>query len=63
VIISRKPGKPDYTKPKAFRPISLLLTISKGLEVIIAIRLSYIAKEYNLLIKNHFRVRLKRSAK
>jgi hypothetical protein len=62
VIILRKPGKPDYTKPKAFRPISLLLTISKGLEAIIAIRLSYITKEYSLLPKNHFGVRPKRSA-
>jgi hypothetical protein len=33
VIILRKPGKPDYTKLKVFRPISLLLTISKGLDV------------------------------
>jgi hypothetical protein len=62
VIILRKPGKPDYTKLKASRPISLLLTISKGLEAIIAIRLSYITKEYSLLPKNHFGVRPKRSA-
>jgi hypothetical protein len=62
VIILRKPGKLDYTKPKAFRLISLLPTISKGLEAIIAVRLSYIAKEYSLLPKNHFGVRPKRSA-
>jgi hypothetical protein len=62
VITLRKPDKPNYTKPKAFRPISLLPTISKGLEAIIATRLSYIAKEYGLLPKNHFGVRLKRSA-
>jgi hypothetical protein len=58
----QKPDKLDYTKPKAFRPISLLLTISKGLEVVIAVRLSYIAKEYSLLPKNHFGVRPKRLA-
>jgi hypothetical protein len=62
VITLRKPGKPDYTKPKAFRPISLLPTISKGLEAIIAARLSYIAEEHSLLPKNHFGVRPKRSA-
>jgi hypothetical protein len=62
VITLQKPGKPDYTKPKAFRPISLLLTISKGLEAVIAIRLSYLAEEYSLLLKNHFRARLKRLA-
>jgi hypothetical protein len=62
VITLRKPGKPDYTKPKAFRPISLLPTISKGLEAIIAARLSYIAKEHSLLPKNHFGVRPKRLA-
>jgi hypothetical protein len=61
VITLQKPGKPDYTKPKAFRPISLLLTISKGLEAVIAVRLSYLTEEYGLLLKNHFRVRLKRS--
>jgi hypothetical protein len=63
VITLQKLGKPDYTKLKAFRLISLLLTISKGLEAVIAIRLSYLVEEYSLLLKNHFRVRLKRSTK
>jgi hypothetical protein len=40
-----------------------LLTISKGLEAVIAIRLSYLAEEYGLLLKNYFRARLKRSTK
>jgi hypothetical protein len=62
IITLQKPGKLDYTKLKAFRPISLLPTISKGLEVVIAIRLSYITKEYSLLPKNHFGARPKRSA-
>jgi hypothetical protein len=57
IIILQKPGKPDYTKLKAFRPISLLPTISKGLEAVIAIRLSYLVEEYSLLPKNHFGVR------
>ena len=59
IITLQKPGKLDYTKPKAFRPISLLLTISKGLEAVIAARLSYLAEEHSLLLKNHFGARPK----
>jgi hypothetical protein len=62
IITLQKPGKKDYTIPKAFRPISLLPTISKGLEAVIAARLSYLAEEYGLLPKNHFGARPKRSA-
>ncbi|EYE90277.1 uncharacterized protein EURHEDRAFT_550554 [Aspergillus ruber CBS 135680] len=36
-----EPGKPDYTEPKAYRPIALLDTIEKVLEAVIATRLSY----------------------
>lgn len=43
-IILRKPGKADYTKTKAYRPISLIPTVSKGLEAVIAARLSYIVE-------------------
>jgi ribonuclease HI len=62
IITLQKPGKKDYTIPKAFRPISLLPTISKGLEAVIAARLSYLAEEHSLLPKNHFGARPKRSA-
>ena len=41
----------------------MLLTISKRLEAIIATRLSYLAEEYSLLLKNHFGARPKRLAK
>jgi hypothetical protein len=61
IITLQKLGKKDYTILKAFRLILLLLTISKGLEAVIAARLSYLAEEYGLLLKNHFRARLKRS--
>jgi hypothetical protein len=57
----RKPGKPDYTVPKAFRPISLLATISKGLEAVVANRLSFMAEKHNLLPSNHFGARKRRS--
>jgi ribonuclease HI len=45
----RKPGKADYTVLKAFRPISLLQTISKGLEAVVAARMSYLTERFNLL--------------
>lgn len=61
IIPLRKPGKPDYTKPKAYRPISLLQTLSKGLEAVIAKRLSYMAETHNLLPVNHFGARKQRS--
>jgi hypothetical protein len=57
----RKPGKPNYTVPKAFRPISLLATISKGLEALVANRLSFMAEKHNLLPSNHLRARKRRS--
>lgn len=62
VVVLRKPNKPDYSKPKAYRPISLLETISKGIETGLARRLSYLADTYRLLPKNHFGGRPKRSA-
>ncbi|KAG9513247.1 hypothetical protein KCU93_g10112, partial [Aureobasidium melanogenum] len=61
IVPLRKPGKPDYTVPKSFRPISLLATISKGLEAVVANRLSFMAEKHNLLPSNHFGARKKRS--
>lgn len=57
IVTLRKPGKPDYTALKAYRPISLLPTISKGLEAVIANRLSYLAESNGLLPANHFGAR------
>ena len=62
IVVLRKPNKPDYSVPKAYRPISLLETISKGLEAVVARRLSYLAETYRLLPENHFGGRLQRSA-
>lgn len=45
VVPLRKLGKPDYTIPKAFRSISPLATISKGLEAVVANRLSFMAEK------------------
>ena len=58
IVTLRKPGTYDYTIPKAFRPISLIPTISKGLEAVVAARLSYIAEQHGLLPENQFVVGL-----
>ncbi|EDN04471.1 predicted protein [Histoplasma mississippiense (nom. inval.)] len=52
-VALRKPGKDDYTQPKAYRPITLLSTLGKALEAIIANRLAYIADVYRLLPSRH----------
>ena len=62
IVVLRKPNKPDYTKAKAYRPISLLRTMAKALEAIVASRLSYIVERYNLLPTNHMGGRRKRSS-
>jgi hypothetical protein len=62
IVILRNPGKPDYTVPKAYRPISLLPTISKILEKIVARRLSFLAETYDLLPANYFGGGPKRSS-
>lgn len=62
IIALRKPNKTDYTAAKAYRPISLLPTISKGLEVVVARKLSYFAETHALLPPNHFGARPKRSS-
>jgi hypothetical protein len=62
IVTLRKLGKGDYTVLKAFYLISLLLTISKGLEAVVAARLSYIVEKYSLLPDNYFGTRPRRSA-
>jgi len=45
IVVIQKPNKLDYSLPKAYRPISLLMTISKGLEAIVARWLSCLAEQ------------------
>ena len=52
-VVLRKPGKPDYANPKAYRPIALLNTIGKALEAVIATRISYMVEAYSLLPHTH----------
>ncbi|QRV80507.1 RNA-directed DNA polymerase from mobile element jockey [Ceratobasidium sp. AG-Ba] len=53
-VIIRKPGKPDYSNPKAYRPIALLNVISKLLSACVAEELNRIAERWNLLPEHHF---------
>lgn len=53
-VVLRKPGKPDYSLPKAYRPIALQDTLSKIMESVIARRLSTWAEQYGLLPATHF---------
>jgi ribonuclease HI len=61
IVPLRKPDKPDYEVPGAYRPISLLSTLGKALEAIVAERISYLAETHNLLPNNHFGARKARS--
>ncbi|KAJ5728169.1 hypothetical protein N7493_004499 [Penicillium malachiteum] len=54
IIVLRKPGKPNYSVPGAYRPISLLNTLGKLLEAVMARRLSYLAEKHNLLPNSQF---------
>src|SRR5256885_11927130 len=53
IVVIRKPKKADYTIPEAYRPISLLATLGKGLESTVAERIKWYAEEFNLLPQNH----------
>ena len=55
-------GKEDYTIAKAWRLISLLATLGKILESVVAKRISHAVKIYGLLLTNHFSARKQRLA-
>ena len=58
----KKGGQRDFTVAESYRPISLLSTLGKGLEFLVAERLSYLVEHYNLLPERHFGGRKQRSA-
>jgi hypothetical protein len=62
IIPLKKAGKEDYTIAKAWRPISLLATLGKVLESVVAERISHAVETYGLLPTNHFGARKQRSA-
>ena len=53
-VALRKPGKPDYSNPRAYRLITLLECLGKVLEKIVACRLTYLAGKHNLVPANQF---------
>jgi hypothetical protein len=57
IIPLKKPSKGDYTVAKSWRPISLLSTLGKTLESIVAERISHAVETLGLLPTNHFGAR------
>lgn len=60
-VIIRKPRKPDYSNPKAYRPIALLNTLGKALEAVIAERIRFAAEKHSLLPDTQMGARRMRS--
>ena len=54
MVILCKPGKPDYSAPKAYRPLALLNTTAKLLSAIVTDRTSYLLEAHGLLPRTHF---------
>jgi ribonuclease HI len=61
ILPLKKPDKGNYKLAKAYRPISLLATLGKALESVLAERISYLDETYGLLPKCHFGARKQRS--
>ena len=53
-VVLRKPGKPRYDAPKAYRPIALLNTMWKVLTAVVADQLTFATERHQLLPANHF---------
>lgn len=62
IVFLPKPNKRDLSSPKSWRPISLLSCLGKGLERLIARRLSIAALKQNVLSPQQFGALPKRSA-
>jgi hypothetical protein len=53
-VVLCKPGKPDYTVTKVYRPIALLNTTCKLLTTVIADQMTYYLEHHQLLPATHF---------
>jgi ribonuclease HI/endonuclease/exonuclease/phosphatase family metal-dependent hydrolase len=53
-VVLRKPNKPSYVIPKAYRPIALLSSMAKVLTSLVAEIISNLVETHQLLPKNHF---------
>jgi ribonuclease HI len=54
LAILSKPNKADRSSPRSYRPIALLSVLGKGLERLVAKRISWIAIKYNVLASQQF---------
>lgn len=54
LAIIEKPNKVDRSSPRSYRPIALLSVLGKGLERLIAKRMSWIAIKYKVLASQQF---------
>jgi endonuclease/exonuclease/phosphatase family metal-dependent hydrolase len=54
VVVIPKPGKPDYSAPKAYRPISLLECCGKLLEKVITRRILYESNSVGIISPHQF---------
>lgn len=61
-IILKKPDKRNLTIPKAYRPIALLNTMGKVLEIIMAKKITNLAETHKLLPEQHMGARRGRGA-
>ena len=53
-VVLRKPGKPSYEVPKAYRPIALLSCMAKVLTSVVTEIISDLVEIHHLLPKTHF---------
>lgn len=53
-IVLRKPGKPSYEDPKAYRPIALMNTMGKLFSTIVADEISFFCETRNLFPQTQF---------
>jgi hypothetical protein len=60
IVVIPKGGR-DPSLPKSYRPISLLATLGKVLEAVVANRISVLVEKHQLLPPNHFGARRRRS--
>jgi hypothetical protein len=49
MVVIPKPNKPDYSNPKAYRPIALLNCLGKVLEKLMASRLGGMAETHDVI--------------
>jgi hypothetical protein len=52
MVVLRKPGKPSYEDPKAYRPIAFLNTLGKLFSSIVADDLSHFCETRDILPRN-----------